>query len=649
MKHLGKFKPNALSSLIMLALGSFSGSAFADDKTATEEQIEKVTVHGQKLNGVDLVDLGDIQKKQANDLEDIFRGEPDITVGGSFGIAQKVYVRGIEDTNLNVTVDGATQAGYLFHHQGRLSIEPEMLKRVEVKAGAGTALDGAGALGGAIRFITKDADDLLDGDERFGTLVKAGYFSNTKGKKYSANVYGRFTDDWSGLLIVGKNDTGNIKDGNGNQLANTKTDQEIGLAKIKGKLTDTQTITLSHEIRNDDGYRNVRPHFGAEEWNRANNQKSRRKTSTLNYFYEPASDFVTLKFTAFKTDAYLTQNENNAKRDGAGVKSTGGDLRNGSRLGEHYITYGVDYRKDTGYYINPSKEEKGSVLGLYVQDLFEVNNDISLSFGARFDRYKLDDADSQHYSASGVSPNISAIYQLNDKFEIRAGYSSALRGQKIKEAYLIGFRKNHKDLKEETAKNYEVGVSFNDNGYSLNAKAYVTKIDDVVGTVGTRATGRFFGNLGDLKTKGFTVSAAKKWEQLRVGLNYSQNKPEVDGKPLNDGTMGIGTSSGDTLTAQVNYNFDEIDLELGWNGRFVKRLDRVRAGNPSKTGFGVHDLYAEWYPLDSDSLSVNLSINNLLDKQFYDHGTFGYDSDEKKIIGLPEAGRDFRLTLGYKF
>ncbi|REL27489.1 TonB-dependent receptor [Thalassotalea euphylliae] len=639
------FQASKVAFCVGLAVSA--GNVVAEEM-AEASAIEKIEVTGQRILGVDVVDLSDIRKKQANDLEDIFRGEPAITVGGSFGIAQKIYVRGIEDTNLNVSVDGATQAGYLFHHQGRLSIEPEMLKHVEVKAGAGSALDGPGALGGAIRFETKDADDLLGDGEHFGALLKAGYFSNTSGTKLSGSFYGRVNDNWSGLLIVGKTDSDNIEDGNGVELGNTKTNQDLGLVKINGILADNHELELSHEIRNDDGVRNVRPHFITAGWNPANEQKSRRETSTANYFYTPENELVDLKVTAFKTDSYLTQNEGNDSRDGAGVESTGFDIRNTSVLAAHEITYGIEQRKDTGYYINGSDvEEKAKVVAIYAQDTFDLTNNLTLSIGARFDDYELDDSDGQHFEASGLSPNISALYQINDHWSVRTRYSEAIRGQKVKEAYLIGFRSNATDLKEEEAKNTDLMLAYENDGLLLSAQVYDSRVDGVVGTV-RRADGRFFANAGDLKTTGYTLSAAKQWDNAQVSVNYSNNEPELDGEPLGDSDLGLGTAFGDTLTISSNYVFDSLDLELGWNARLVKSLSDVPQSRPNKPGYGVHDFYVEWYPMADDKLSLNLSLNNAFDKLYYDHGTYGYSTSSEQYIGLAEAGRDVRLTISYK-
>ena len=644
------FTCKPLSLCVCLAMTATAASVVANESEAEKlKQIEKVEVTGQRILGVDVVDLNDIRKKQANDLEDIFSGEPAITVGGSFGIAQKVYVRGIEDTNLNVSVDGATQAGYLFHHQGRLSIEPEMLKHVEVKAGTGTALDGPGAIGGAIRFETKDADDLLESGERFGSLIKAGYFSNTKGKRLSGSFFGRLNDQWSGLAILGKNDTDNIKTGRGDELDNTKTDQDLGLLKLTGQLTDEHKITLSHEIRNDDGYRNVRPHFYAAGWNSANQQKSRRETSTLGYHYQPGSNLVDLSVTAYKTDSYLTQNEGTDRMDGAGVKSSGFDIRNTTTLRHHTLTYGIDQRSDTGYYINGrGNDEKGDVVGIYLQDTYQASAALSLSMGARYDDYQLDDADGQSYSATGLSPNLSAIYKFNDQWSVRGGYSQAIRGQKVKEAYLIGYRSNAADLKEEEASNLDLTLTYDADDVHLSAQVFDTRVDDVVATVRTEQ-GRFFANAGELKTSGYTLSAAKNWDNAGLSINYSHVKPELDGAPLDDTSMGVGTAFGDTLTVNSNYVLDQLNLELGWNARFVKALTDVPSTHPDKPGYGVHDMYVEWSAMADDQLIVNLSVNNVFDKYYFDHGTFGYDTDEMENIGLPEPGRDVRLTVSYKF
>ena len=78
--------------------------------------------------------------------------------GGSLPAAQNSMLVGLEDTLMNVTIDGAQQAGYLFHHQGRVGIEPDIIKSVEAEAGTGAATAGLGALAGSVKFETKRCD-----------------------------------------------------------------------------------------------------------------------------------------------------------------------------------------------------------------------------------------------------------------------------------------------------------------------------------------------------------------------------------------------------------------------------------------------------------------------------------------------------------
>ena len=88
----------------------------ASQATYAKDDIEIVEVTGHTPEGVDItIDSDQLAKSQAQDLNDIFRKDAEVSVGGSSGVSQKVYVRGLEDTMLNVSIDGAEQSGNLFH------------------------------------------------------------------------------------------------------------------------------------------------------------------------------------------------------------------------------------------------------------------------------------------------------------------------------------------------------------------------------------------------------------------------------------------------------------------------------------------------------------------------------------------------------
>ena len=296
-----KFK--LLPTTVAVSSALFTQIAVAD----SEGEHEKMVVMGNPLQATEVfIDSEQLERQQANDINDIFRTDPEVSIGGGTGVAQKIYVRGLEDSQLNVTIDGAVQSGNIFHHQGRLSIEPELLKQVEVAAGAGRATDGAGALGGAIRFKTKDAEDMLQGDERFGGLVKAGYYDNTEGYKTSVSGYGYLTDNVSVVATMVYSDLGNYTDGDGNEQPFTEAQNKVGFIKLVGDITDAQKITLSYDHRGDEAYRNFRPHWAESRKNFPLDQEMNRDTFTLNYGLNPADNpYLELDVTAYNTETEL--------------------------------------------------------------------------------------------------------------------------------------------------------------------------------------------------------------------------------------------------------------------------------------------------------------------------------------------------------
>lgn len=121
-----------------------------------------------------------------------------------------------------------------------------MLEEVDVQAGAGEATSGAGAIGGAIRFKTKNADDLLDDGEQFGAIGKASYFSNN-GEKLSLTGYGKLNNDWGFLASFVDVERDDMKDGDGNEIRHTSAKQQLAFMKINGQLTDSQSLSFSYE------------------------------------------------------------------------------------------------------------------------------------------------------------------------------------------------------------------------------------------------------------------------------------------------------------------------------------------------------------------------------------------------------------------
>ncbi|MBK1873109.1 TonB-dependent receptor [Marinobacter sp. 1-3A] len=621
--------------------------------------LETIQVTAEREAEADaVVDAKSIERFLSADLEDIFAGEPEVSVGSSVGVAQKVYVRGLEDPLLNVSVDGATQAGVLFHHTGRIAVDPDLLKRVEVDTGAGKATAGAGALGGAIRFITKDPEDLLREGENVGALVKLGSFSNTKGYSASTTIFGRLNDQWSTLVSVNQSDHERYEDGNGDEVPGTDARQQVGMAKLVGHFANGQTLRLSHEIRNDEGERPQRPQWAVSSFNKLYDLDGRRDTTTLNYGVAPEGNpWLDAEFTLYQSSAELEQNV--ADRWGryfGFTRSIGGDLRNTSQLGSHSLTYGVDYREDKvnagGEADKRAEEETGDVLGVYLQADVWLTQQLLLSAGARYDDYNLQDNNDQTFSEDAVSPNASLAWQVLNGLTLKAGYAEAFRGPMPRDAFKVDLAQNDPDLKGERAKNTEVGFDYVYQNFSLSAEVYRSEIKDAIADV-------LFGpaiyqNIGDLESDGYRIATGYQWNALSAGLSFHSNDAEVDGQPLTVYEHNLlGNTIGDTWVADLTYLWSH-NLEFGWQGQFVQGIDDLETtvGTIDKPGYGVHDLFVNWLPTGNEDLRLTLAVKNVGDKQYLDHasnadyqGIAGYEG----VVGMPAPGRDIRLGLAMRF
>jgi len=640
-------------------LGSLSLAALLTTVPCQAQPSEPLELSGTEVTARhvqdDSVESEQLQHYQAADLQDVFESSPEVSVGGGPGVAQKLYLRGFEDTLLNITIDGASQPGQTFHHTGRIGIEPELLKRAEVRAGTGDATSGPGALGGSIRFVTKDPDDLLREGERAGALVKGGYFSNAEGYKTSTSLFGRLNDDWSALAVATYQDQNDYEDGKERDVLGTGARQQLGFAKLVGRLSDEQTLRLSYEKRTDEGERSQRPQWIPSGFNPLFPLETERETWTLNYGWNPLSDeLLDLEVTTYHTSTELQQDGRWGLYIGD-TTSAGVDVRNTSEFGAHRLTYGVDYRDDKTS-LGPAgdrklDEEEGSVLGFYLQNSYQVTDKLLLGMGVRYDRYRLDDRDGQDFSDAGFSPNVNLRYQLTPQLALLAGHAQALRGVQVRDAFKLDAAGNDPDLDAEKARTNEVGIEFREGGLELSGKLYDTRIRDVIYDPSGRPN--LYVNGGTLRSQGVLLQSAYHWQQLSIGLSYHHNDIELDGDDLNVYEHnGLGTTLGDTWIGFADYRANDA-LSFGWQGRFVTAVDSLRTGvgKLDKPGYGVHDLYAQWSALPNDRLVLNLTLKNILDKQYLDHASnedFEHIPDYEGVRGSYEPGRELRLGVALR-
>lgn len=675
-----------------------------------QKKIEKIAVVGATTNSE--ITTQQLDDYQANDLEDIFRHTPSVTVGGSLGIAQKIFVRGMEDSMVNVTVDGAPQTSTLFHHIGRVAIEPELLQSVEVQAGAGEATSGIGAVGGAIRFKTKSANDLLSKDEKFGCIVKGSYFTND-GHKESITLYGKVADKVGVLASYVNVDRNNVDDGNGDEIPGTASEQTLGFVKLNAELTENQELSVSYENRKEEGKFGKQTNWAPLEDDPLFESWGERETAVLNHTWY-RNNYLNLETTIYNT-------ESSFKRElytwDASIKTTGFDLRNTSDIGDHSVTYGVEHKVDKVHAQSYEDfggifDEEGNVTGVYLQDHWQVTDNLLLSFGGRYDAYELDhngieanwvkidgtwvietDANGDPVTTSsgfstdkqdGFSGNIGFEYSFTPNLKFSAGYAQALRGRQVADAFTVGELAPNPDLSPEEVDNTELGLVFNDGTWLFETSLYLSVINDVVFDKFKGSEGVFYENIGDLETKGIELVAGYQGNDFDIIVSYNHNNVElnnatfvwpdandasgysavnVDGVELESYEYGgLGNAIGDSLNVNINYEINE-QIQLGLNYNHVASLNDIEVFHRSmelgwvteletvdKPGYDLVDIYVTYMP--TNSLKFNLSVQNLFDESYRSHGSvadYGHIPDYESVVGINESGQDIRFSVSYQF
>ena len=169
---------------------------------------------------VDVLADGDLDPAQVQDIRDLIRETPNVSVkrapqrfGGVNGSTGRdgnagFNIRGLEGNRVLLTVDGVrmpremssgTFGSAVF---GRDYFDLGLVSRVEILRGGSSALYGSDGLAGMVAMFTTEPQDLLKNGQALGGRVLTGYSSEDGMKRLGATVAGKPNDTLQWLVGV---------------------------------------------------------------------------------------------------------------------------------------------------------------------------------------------------------------------------------------------------------------------------------------------------------------------------------------------------------------------------------------------------------------------------------------------------------------
>ncbi|WP_372004277.1 TonB-dependent receptor [Tistrella mobilis] len=607
----------------------------------------------------------DLERRNPATLKDVFAGEATVSVGGGQPVAQKIYVQGIEETNLAVTIDGARQNNKVFHHNATTLIDPALLKAVRVDPGVAPADAGPGALGGAIVYETADAADLLDPGEMAGGYVSTSWDSNGNTFTKGGSVYGRTTDGFEGLAFFKQADGDNYEAGNGREVSGTGAALQSILAKGAWESADGHRFELSGEQVQDDSVRPFRANIGRLTNRPADDRLYDLRRRNLVATYEDTTregmwnPRVVLGWN--ETDLGVPSPDDTVVYSHGETTSLSGRVENRMFFTpDDSVTAGVDFYDDEASYKDRSSDmaETATNVGVYAQARLQPIDPLRLSFGLRGDQQWFEGVNGTEIDHAGLSGNASVAWDVRDDLTLKAGYSNVFGGVTLAENFILSERWTYaQGIKPVRSNNVTLGAEYRHEGFTFAAGVFRSRFKDARNEAfyetlpngGGRDYTRGAELTSDFETEGYTLSAAYSWGPGFARISYTDTDLTIDGKP-GDSDLGLylGTPVGQLIAVEIAHRFETMGLLIGSTVEAAfENDDLVSQGNRSLEAYQALNLYAEYTPDLVNGLTLRGEVNNVFDQAYADRTTYGQEFSN--VDPIYEPGRSFLIKATMAF
>jgi len=364
------------------------------------------------------------------------------TAAGSNGAV--VRIQGLNGRYTQILKDGFPLYGGFSGSLDILQIPPLDLRQVEFVKGSASTLYGGGAIAGIVNLLTKKAnkdETLLHINlSHIGARDFNIFTSKRFGKWGFTNLASMHIQEPYDADENGFSDIAQVSKFNFNPKLfynpNNKTNLYFGATISKENRKGGSISKINNQNTSS-------PYFLDE-------QESSRFTTQFSVKYKLSeTNTITLKNSFSSFDRYINIDENVL---GTSTTFGGNQLNSFTELNFNFnketqnINFGLNALSDVfsedNYLAQQLRNQEYSTLGLYINHLWDISDELSVESGLRADKVDASAFQSKNDGQNFVLPKISALYKLTPELSIRLGGGMGYRMPTLfnEEAEAYGYR-----------------------------------------------------------------------------------------------------------------------------------------------------------------------------------------------------------------
>jgi hemoglobin/transferrin/lactoferrin receptor protein len=622
------------------------------------------------------IEQEELDARQATSLGELIDSVPSVSlVNGNTPQGSAISIRGMgaqsgvygTDGKVAIVVDGiASGAEEIYRSGSMLSLEPELFKQVNVQRGPAESFRySSGAMGGTVEMVTKDASDFLEEGDDFAFRQKLGFESNGEGV-LSTSILAWAPDDRLEFLgFYGYRDKGEFVDGDGNALDATAFYKPAYLAKLKYKLSDASSVTVSHlydEIpMYDTPYNVFTPTWGGGS---LVDRYVKQAVTYAAYRYSPVgNDLIDLearlsrrvegeRVTSLDTSSDIYNSDHDTTTVSFRVENT--SVFNTGSIA-HTLTAGVELSERTrsstelagtyaGFNARSAPGGTDDALSVFVSDKMAFNDRLTLTPQIRFEKQTLTSlgndyayttmwgtsvaavADGAQYKSEAFTGALSARYAVTDAVAV---FGAVAYNENL--PILDDLRSSTNRSQSEKGRTYELGASFDSDAVFNDEDSLKVKLTGFRTEIWDGTT---YSGISEVDMEGLELEASYVHPAFYADLNASKIRGTINGS---DTPFNNIPADSIQLTLGKRVLNDQLDLSLEAKHAFAQtRTSATSGGTAPSDGFTLYSIAAAYTP-DSGALKgmeLRASIENLTDETYRAY-----------LSTRNGAGRTFKLSL----